>query len=91
MASTGAAGDVQALLASEFWQRGGDGRSSRAMLELIEDLRALKQAGRPLDLFAFDDQPGFHACAAPGGDSRTYRLPSLTASLPAAEWKKPAP
>lgn len=183
MASTGAPGDVQALLASEFWQRGRDGRSSRAMLELIGDLRALKQAGRPVDLFAFDDQPGtglernaaiangvrrfrkahpdtrivalmgslhaaqesiwsggnrlttsailladlqpvsvritypggtvwacmptcgihalppssgetapgFHADAAPGGDSRTYRLPSLTASPPAAERKKPAP
>ena len=58
MAGNGTADDVQKLLASDFWQMGGDGRSSMAMLGLIEDLRALKQAGRPVALFAFDDQPG---------------------------------
>lgn len=58
MAGNGTANDVQKLLASDFWQMGGDGRSSMAMLGLIEDLRALKQAGRPVALFAFDDQPG---------------------------------
>lgn len=58
MASAGAADDVRKLIASDFWRRGRDGRSSVAMLRLIEDLRALKQAGRPVSLFAFDDQPG---------------------------------
>lgn len=58
MASDGKADDVDTLLATDFWQQGRDGRSSAAMLELIEDLRALKQAGRPVTLFAFDDQPG---------------------------------
>lgn len=178
MASHGTADDVRRLIASEFWQKSRDGRSSAAMLELIEGLRALKQAGRPVSLFAFDEQtsidmdrnaaiadgvrrfhaanpktriialmgnahavqssgqigertwvssgslladlhpvsvlvshpagtiwacmaggcgiktipakgeetaPGFHEGSATGGYSRTYRLASLTASLPAAE------
>ena len=58
MASSGTADDVRKLLASDFWQKGRDGRSSAAMHKLIEDLRALKQAGRPVALFAFDEQPG---------------------------------
>ena len=58
MVSAGTASDVRTLLGSEFWQRSQDGRSSTAMLKLIEDLRALRQAGRPVSLFAFDDQPG---------------------------------
>lgn len=58
MASGGTENDVRQLIASDFWQKGRDGRSSAAMLKLIEDMRALKQAGRPVALFAFDDQPG---------------------------------
>lgn len=183
MASGGTGNDVRQLIASDFWQKGRDGRSSAAMLKLIEDVRALKQAGRPVALFAFDDQPGtelernvaiangvrrfreahpdtriialmgnihamqeamwageemltpsgklladlqpvstlvsypagtvwacmptcgihalpaprgetapgFHDGAAPGGYSRIFGLPSLTASPPAVEQKKPVP
>lgn len=58
MAGRGTAEDARTLLASDFWQQGRDGRSSRAMLALIEGLRVLKHAARPVDLFAFDDQPG---------------------------------
>lgn len=58
MASAGVEDDLRKLMASDFWQRGRDGRSSAAMLRLIGDLRALKQADRPVSLFAFDDQPG---------------------------------
>lgn len=58
MGSAGGAEDARRLVSSAFWQQGRDGRSSVAMLQLIEGLRALKQAGRPVSLFAFDDQPG---------------------------------
>ena len=56
--SQGTRADVVALTSSVFWQKGRDGRSSAAMLQLIEDIRALKKEGRAVDLFAFDDQPG---------------------------------
>jgi hypothetical protein len=56
MASAGNADDARKLISSEFWQQSRDGRSSVAMLKLIEGLRALKQAGRPVSLFAFDEQ-----------------------------------
>lgn len=56
--SRGTAADVKALTSSDFWQKGRDGRSSEAMLRLIEDLRQLKAKGRAINLFAFDDQPG---------------------------------
>jgi hypothetical protein len=58
LASRGAKTDVQKLTGSDFWQRGRDGRSSSAMLRLIEDIRKLKEGGAPVNLFAFDDQPG---------------------------------
>lgn len=56
MTSAGSADDARKLISSEFWQQSRDGRSSTAMLKLIEGLRALKQAGRPVSLFAFDEQ-----------------------------------
>jgi hypothetical protein len=56
--SRGTKTDEKALTDSYFWQKGRDGRSSAAMLRLIEDIRALKNDGHPVDLFAFDDQPG---------------------------------
>ena len=58
LASRGTTRDEVALIAGEFWQRGWDGRSSTAMLRLIEDVRRLKHRGAPVDVFAFDDQPG---------------------------------
>lgn len=58
LASRGTAADRQHLLDSGFWQRNWDGRSSAAMLRLIDDIRALKQNGAPVEVFVFDDQPG---------------------------------
>ena len=58
LGSQGTPSDVAALTSSSFWQEGKDGRSSQAMLKLIENIRAMKQSGKPVDLFAFDDQPG---------------------------------
>jgi hypothetical protein len=56
--SRGTKADVAALTSSDFWQKGRDGRSSQAMLELVEDIRALRADGKTVDLFVFDDQPG---------------------------------
>ena len=58
LVSNGTSSDQQKLTSSEFWQFGRDGRSSSAMLKLIENIRVLKKRGHPTDLFAFDDQPG---------------------------------
>lgn len=42
----------QAFLANEIWDpRYADGRNSRAMFELVESLRRLKQAGAPIRVF----------------------------------------
>lgn len=47
------------LLARPFWQRERqDGRSSGAMLDLVERLRALRAAGRRLTLLAYDAGDG---------------------------------
>ena len=56
--SRGAAEDVEKLTSSYFWQKGKDGRSSAAMLHLIETIRELRIEGHPISVFAFDDQPG---------------------------------
>lgn len=56
--SRGTKAAVAALISSDFWQKGRDGRSSRAMLKLVEDVRTLRAGGKAVDLFAFDDQPG---------------------------------
>jgi len=58
MNSRGTKTDVEALTSGYFWQKGRDGRSSAAMLRLIEDIRALREEGHAIYLFAFDDQPG---------------------------------
>ena len=56
--SPGATEDVEKLTSSYFWQKGKDGRSSAAMLDLIENIRQLRIEGHPVSVFAFDDQPG---------------------------------
>lgn len=54
MGSAGTEIDRQVLLASTaFTRRFEDGRSSRAMLDLLETLRALKVSGRDLRVVAF--------------------------------------
>lgn len=56
--SRGTEADKKKLTSSDFWQRGWDGRSSSAMLGLINGVRTLKERGAPIVIFAFDDQPG---------------------------------
>lgn len=58
LASEGSEADVAALLQGEFWQRSEqDGRSSAAMLALLERIRVLQAAGAELDAFTFDRLP----------------------------------
>jgi hypothetical protein len=60
LASEGTAKDREALLATEIWTRPyQDGRSSQAMLGLIEELRRLSRAGLPLRIrwIDVDTQP----------------------------------
>jgi hypothetical protein len=58
LTSRGTASDRRELTRSAFWQRDHDGRSSVAMLRLIDDVRVLKDRGTAVDVFAFDEQPG---------------------------------
>jgi hypothetical protein len=56
LATEGLSQDVQQLLAeSSFWRRVyQDGRSSRAMLWLVEQVRRLRASGKDVSLVAFD-------------------------------------
>jgi hypothetical protein len=55
LASSGSATDRAALLGSTFWQAPfQDGRGSRAMLALLEDLRRTFRAGSPVHLLLLD-------------------------------------
>ena len=56
LASAGASQDAQELLSSSsFWRRvHQDGRSSRAMLWLVEQARRLRASGKAVSLIAFD-------------------------------------
>ncbi|NMO14685.1 hypothetical protein HPC49_19990 [Pyxidicoccus fallax] len=56
LASAGSSQDAQELLSgSSFWRRvHQDGRSSRAMLWLVEHARRLRASGRSVSLVAFD-------------------------------------
>jgi len=56
LASGGGAEARAALLGGEFWRRDyQDGRTSRAMAELVERLRALRAAGGDVDVLAIDE------------------------------------
>lgn len=57
LASDGSDEARRALLADRFWNT-EDGRSSRAMLALVDTVRRLKRAGRSADVFAFDGRFG---------------------------------
>lgn len=56
LASGGSTGDREALVAGAHWKRPDqDGRSSRAMVDLIERVRALRQSGHKVEVLAFDN------------------------------------
>jgi len=55
LASAGAPSDQDALLEGRFWQRPyQDGRSSRAIMDLIDRVRAMRMAGLSVTLLAYD-------------------------------------
>jgi hypothetical protein len=55
LASPGAPSDVETLIATAFWSRDAqDGRSSQAMVALLERIRQLRAQGLPIDVFLFD-------------------------------------
>ena len=55
LASAGERADQDALLAEPFWRQvPRDGRSSRALLVLLERVRRWRAAGRKLDVVAYD-------------------------------------
>ena len=55
MAGAGAAGDRAALLAGPFWQRAfQDGRSSMAMLRMLDAVRKMRAAGTAVAVIAYD-------------------------------------
>ena len=59
LASPGAPPDVSALMAAPFWSREmEDGKSSQAMVALLERMRQLRAQGLPIDVFLFDLGPG---------------------------------
>jgi hypothetical protein len=51
LASNGEHADRNALLQTAFWATGNDGRASVAMLDMIDGLRRLRQAGYRLAVF----------------------------------------
>ena len=55
LASAGAPPDQDALLSGDFWRKlEQDGRGSRAVMDLIDRLRALRAAGRKVSVVAID-------------------------------------
>jgi len=60
LASPGAAGDRDALLAGDFWRRDyQDGRSSEAMLHLLDDVRRLAAESRRVRVSLLDSAEPF--------------------------------
>ncbi|WP_199242976.1 hypothetical protein [Vitiosangium sp. GDMCC 1.1324] len=54
LASPGAPADQDELLRGDFWRKPHqDGRSSRAMMELVDRVRSLRASGLPVSLVAF--------------------------------------
>ena len=85
MSSGGTDADRRALLASTaFTRRFEDGRSSRAMLELMEHLRVLKASGRDLKVVAF--RP---STPPPEGFDQNYGELAMAQALSAAAQSNP--
>jgi hypothetical protein len=64
--SSGTAADRAQLLRRPFWSM-RDGRSSRAMLRLIDGVRALRERGADVDAFAMEPDYGDSAAMARAG------------------------
>jgi hypothetical protein len=81
--SAGTPEDRAALLAGPFWQRTyQDGRSSAAMLELIEGLRRVRSHGRDVRVLAFDVD-GWATDGQKRDDAMAATLEAAIAAAPA--------
>lgn len=64
--SSGNTQDRASLLQAPFW-KSSDGRSSNAMLQLIESARVLRSAGRDVDVFPMEPEYGDQVAVAQQG------------------------
>jgi hypothetical protein len=72
LASPGAPADQDALLEGRFWHRPyQDGRSSRAIFDLIDRVRAMRAAGLRVTLVAFDTNTA-HASARDSEQAKVW-------------------
>lgn len=83
MASDGSAPARSAFLASRAWPNSPDGRSSEAILAMIERVRALKAAGRPVRLVGFLPQ------GRPPAFNQNYHELGMAAALAEAAFADP--
>jgi len=80
--SDGSPSAVAALLASPAWPHTRDGRSSRAVLGLIERVRTLRASGARLRLVGFEPQ-------RPAGFGQHYRALGMASALAVAAYVDP--
>lgn len=81
LGADGSETDHEALLGGDFWQRDyQDGRSSLAMLRLLDSLRALRRQGREVSVVLLDRAARF----ASGQQRDAFLAARLTAAVEAA-------
>lgn len=78
--SPGGATDKAALLRGPFW-RSEDGRSSGAMLQLIDQVRQLRAGGVDVTLFAMEPAYPSQAEVAAGGGFLVYKEQGIAAAI----------
>lgn len=78
--STGSAADQAWLLNSPPWSL-RDGRSSTAMLRLIDTVRALRAAGNKVDVFAMEPDYGDQAAIASAGGMQKFKESGMAQSI----------
>ncbi len=89
--SSGSATDRAQLLRRPFWSM-RDGRSSRAMLRLIDSVRALRGSGADLDIFAMEPDYGDKAAIAHAGGFTVVKEAGMAQAIRhAMDGAKPPP
>lgn len=73
LASAGSESDRAAMLAGGRWRAAyQDGRSSQAMVDLLERVRSLRAGGGAVEVILFDRQPGEAAAGQAGGADESF-------------------
>jgi hypothetical protein len=78
--SAGSAADQAMFLKSPFWSM-QDGRSSTAMLRLIDTARALRAEGANLEVFAMEPDYGDQAAIASAGGPQKFKESSMAQAI----------